>query len=110
MENNLILMTINRRIVCLKTIAFDEFASYGELGVRRSAVVFTTWRNLGKLPIPLLKSRKTCMNKLKAVINKTKYCGGRNWIRFDVVMKPTSALQQLFFNNFLNQFTYTRIR
>ena len=55
MEKNLILMTMNRRIVCLKTIAFDKFASYGELGIRRSAVVFTTWRNLGKLPIPLLK-------------------------------------------------------
>ena len=51
--------------MCLKTIAFDRFASYGEMGIRRSAVVFATWRNLGKLPIPLLKNRDTFMDKLK---------------------------------------------
>lgn len=65
MEKNLILMTINRRIVCLKTIALDKFASYEELGARWSAIFFTTWRNLGKLPTPLLKSWKKRMYKLK---------------------------------------------
>ena len=59
-------MTINRRIVCLKTIAFDGFASYGELEVRRFTVVFTTGRNLGKLPIPLIKKQEDVYEQIKS--------------------------------------------